>query len=98
MRSIWRLAGLAHIPAALVFAGAALAQTTGAIRGTLKDPSGAVIPGATMTATLEGQNVPHATATDANGDYEFPVLPVGTYTLDVEATGFKKYAQKGIEV
>jgi Carboxypeptidase regulatory-like domain len=95
---IRRLAGLACIPAALVFAGGALAQTTGSIRGTLKDPSGAVIPGAHVTATLEAQNVPHVTSTDDNGDFEFAVLPVGTYTLEVEATGFKKYIQKGIDV
>ena len=95
---IGRLANLACIPAVLIFAGAALAQTTGSIRGTLKDPSGAVIPGAQVTATLEGQNVPHVTTTDENGDYEFAVLPVGTYTLEVTATGFKKYAQKGIDV
>jgi carboxypeptidase family protein len=95
---VGRLANLACIPAVLILAEAALAQTTGSIRGTLKDPSGAVIPGAQVTATLEGQNVPRVTTTDANGDFEFAVLPVGTYTLDVEATGFKKYVQKGIDV
>ncbi|HLW78259.1 MAG TPA: carboxypeptidase-like regulatory domain-containing protein, partial [Terriglobia bacterium] len=76
----------------------ASAQTTGTLRGTVKDPSGAVIPGAQITAILEGTNLPRTAPAGPNGDYEFPVLPVGRYDMEVEAGGFKKYAEKGIDV
>lgn len=84
--------------AALIFACAASAQTTGTLRGTVKDPSGAIIPGTHLTVTLQGSNVPRTTASNASGDYEFPALAVGLYTLEVEAPGFKKLVQKGIEI
>ncbi|HEV2350863.1 MAG TPA: carboxypeptidase regulatory-like domain-containing protein [Terriglobia bacterium] len=83
---------------ALVLAGAASAQTTGTLRGTVKDPSGASIPGARATATLEGNNLPRAAKSDSSGDYEFAVLPVGRYSLEVEAPGFKKFVQKDIDI
>lgn len=84
--------------ATLIFACAAFAQTTGTLRGTVKDPSGAIIPGVRLTVTLQGSNVPRTTASNASGDYEFPALPVGLYTLEVEAPGFKKLVQKDIEI
>ncbi|HEV2492195.1 MAG TPA: carboxypeptidase regulatory-like domain-containing protein [Terriglobia bacterium] len=77
----------------------AFGQTTGTLRGTVKDPTGAVIPGAQITATQEGTNLPRTTATDAGGDYAFAVLPVGRYTLEVAASGgFKKYIENDIEI
>ena len=50
---------------------ASFAQTTGTLRGTVKDPSGAVIPGATVTATQEGTNVSRKTQSDQSGDTSF---------------------------
>jgi len=82
----------------LVFVTGALAQTTGTLRGTVKDPSGAVIPGAKVIATQEGTNIPRTISSNKSGEYEFAVLPVGRYTLEVESQGFKKYIQQGIEV
>jgi Carboxypeptidase regulatory-like domain len=84
--------------AILVSGVASFAQTTGTLRGTVKDPSGAVIPGATVTATQEGTNVARKTPSDQSGDYEFAVLPVGRYTLQTEAPGFNTAIQKDIEV
>jgi len=69
--------------------GAGWAQTTGTIRGTVTDPSGAVVPGANVTATQSDTHVSRAVTTNESGDYEFPALPVGHYTLAVQAAGFK---------
>ena len=76
----------------------ALAQTTGSIRGSVSDPSGLVILGAQITATIEETHVTRLTRTNEAGDYEFPALPVGQYTLQVAAAGFKTFVQSGIEV
>ncbi len=80
------------------FVGTALAQTTGTLQGTVKDPSGAVVPGTQITATQEGTNVARRASSGESGDYEFPALPVGRYTLEAEAGGFKRYVQKDIEI
>ena len=63
--------------------------TTGSIFGTLKDPSGAVIPGATITVTNTAQGIQTKTTTDDKGVYTFPSLTVGRYNLVAEASGFK---------
>ncbi len=89
---------LLFVLASLVLEAAGLAQTTGTIRGTVKDPSGLVVAGAKVTAILEDTKVTRTTSTDISGSYEFPTLPVGHYTLEVESTGFKKYVQKDIEL
>ena len=74
------------------------AQTTGTLRGTVTDPSGAVVPGANLTAIQSETHVSRATATNESGDYEFPALPVGRYTLGVQAAGFKEARVGEIEV
>jgi hypothetical protein len=84
--------------AAIMIVGAASAQTTGTLRGTVKDPTGAAIPGAHATAIQEGSNVPRKADADSGGDYVFAVLPVGSYTLEVEAAGFRRFVQKQIEI
>ena len=66
-----------------------LGATTGSIFGTLKDPSGAVIPGATITVTNIAQGIQTKTTTDDKGAYTFPSLTVGRYNLVAEASGFK---------
>ncbi|HEV2492027.1 MAG TPA: TonB-dependent receptor [Terriglobia bacterium] len=74
------------------------AQTTGTLRGTVKDPSGAVVPRATVTAVQQGTNVSRSTSTGPQGGYELPALPVGLYELDVTAPGFKRFVQRDIDV
>ena len=76
----------------------AWAQTTGSIRGSVSDPSGLAILGAHVTATIEETHVARSTATDEAGDYEFPALQVGEYTVQVAATGFRTFVQKEVEV
>jgi hypothetical protein len=51
-----------------------------------------------VTVVLQGNEVPRSTVSNAIGDYQFPALAVGRYRLEVEATAFKKYLQKNIEV
>jgi hypothetical protein len=77
---------------------AAFAQTTGTIQGVVKDPSGAVIPGASVTATLVGTQTARTTATDSNGNFELPALAVGRYAVQVTAKGFKSFVAQNVNV
>jgi len=72
------------------------ASVSGSISGTIKDPSGSVVPNATITVKETSTGISHVTHTDNKGHYTFPVLPVGHYVLDVEVTGFSKYERKDI--
>ena len=88
------LRGIAAAP--LVFAlmlGAvpAAAQTdTASIVGTVKDQSGAVLPGVTVTATQAATAVVTTTTTNESGQFVFPNLKIGTYTVSAELQGFKR--------
>jgi hypothetical protein len=74
-----------------------IAQGTGGrILGRLADPSGAVLAHAKVTATNEATGVSRDTQTTESGDYSFPEVPVGTYTLVFELSGFKKNVRRGI--
>jgi len=68
---------------------------SGRINGTVTDSSGAVIPGATVTITNIATNAPRTAVTDDSGFYTVTSLPVGTYTVTVERSGFKKANQTG---
>lgn len=75
------------------------AQTgTGLLDGTVSDPSGAVVPGAKLTATNTATGVAFATESNAEGLYRFAVLPIGTYDLTVEKPGFATQTRKAVEV
>jgi hypothetical protein len=75
------------------------AQSTGGrILGRVADPSGAVLAGVKVTATNEATGVGRETQTNDSGDYGFPQVPVGTYTLAFDLTGFKTNVRKGILV
>jgi hypothetical protein len=78
--------------------GAGWAQTTGTIRGSVTDPSGALVPGASVTAAQSDTHVTRTVTTNESGDYEFPALPVGRYTVSVQATGFKLARHTEIDV
>jgi Carboxypeptidase regulatory-like domain len=82
----------------LSFAAAAFAQTTGDIRGVVKDPQDLPIAGARVTATMHETGISRHTVTGADGAYEFPTMAVGHYTLRVESQGFKTYVDTGIEL
>src|SRR5271157_4876578 len=73
------------------------AQSTGGrIRGTVTDESGGAIVGAKVTLINEATNAAREVQTSATGDYLFLEVPVGTYEVDVNQQGFKKYSRKGI--
>lgn len=69
---------------------------TGTIVGTVVDPSGAVIAEASVTVTHQETGASRSMTTDAAGNFHFPSLPVGPYTLKVEKPGFQMYTQKDI--
>jgi len=73
-------------------------QITGNIRGTVIDPTGAIVRGATVSATRIETGLVRTTATDIAGAYILLELPVGHYQLQVEAKGFQKYLQQGISL
>jgi len=84
--------------ALLVFAPVAWAISGGSLAGTVKDPSGAVIPHAQVTLTNSGlQSVFRATS-DGQGVYTFPALSVGRYDLTIEAPGFKSQRKTNIGI
>jgi hypothetical protein len=86
-RLLARLLTVAMLLMAWVETG--LAQTQGAINGTVTDTSGASIPGAIVTMTNTATRGTRNTTSNADGLYTFPSLPPGTYELKVELQGFK---------
>lgn len=75
----------------LCFAG-----TTGRVSGTVKDPSGAVVPRALLAIINTATGIENNTSTDARGFYAFPSLPVGSYTLSATARGFRAQERKDL--
>src|SRR5215831_8721497 len=75
---------------------AAVWAQTAQINGTVRDATGAAIPGASIKATQTATGVVRTTTSGADGGYVLPNLPVGPYLLDVTKEGFSKYAQTGI--
>jgi outer membrane receptor protein involved in Fe transport len=71
-------------------------QITGNIRGTVTDPSGAVIPDAAVTARQVETGLSRSAISDRNGNYVLLELPVGHYRLQAAAKGFQEYVQDGI--
>src|ERR1700729_2744832 len=79
--------------------GVASAQTfQGTLRGRVVDPNGAVTSNVRITLTDEGTQVARTTVTNNDGEYTFASLTPSTYSVTVEATGFKKLEQKGVSV
>jgi len=84
------------IVAAILIAVPALASVGGSISGTVKDPSGSVIPGASVSVRQIDTGLSYRARTDSQGYYSLPVLPVGRYELDVDTAGFKGYKRQNI--
>ena len=85
--------------ALLLFFGAAdgaWAQVSAQISGTVKDQSGAVLPGAEVRVTQTETGVTRDAVTNETGSYVLPNLPIGPYRLDASLPGFRTYAQTGI--
>ncbi|HYP26743.1 MAG TPA: TonB-dependent receptor [Blastocatellia bacterium] len=69
--------------------------TTSRVTGTVLDSGGAIIPGATVTLTNEATQISYTTDTTSTGTYVFDSVQVGTYTVTVEKSGFKKFVSAG---
>jgi len=81
---------------ALLTASAAFSQAVnGTIVGTVSDASGAVIAGAKITLTEVNTRIVHNGVTNSSGEYLFPDLPPGTYSVEAEMAGFKKEIKTG---
>src|SRR2546425_3703240 len=95
LRGIWMVA------AALLLAGgvAASAQTfRGTILGTVTDASGAAVAGANITVKNQDTGILRTTQTTADGEYRVPELPIGTYTVTVEMSGFQTAITRDVKV
>ena len=73
-------------------------ETTGGLQGTVRDPSGAVVPNATVVLTSPAMVGNKELVTDSSGYYRFANLPPGTYSLTVKAQGFKTEKRDGVTV
>lgn len=76
--------------------GASAQLSTASMFGSVTDPSGATIPGATVTITQTETNVVRTVQTNGAGEYRADFLPVGPYKVSVTSKGFKTYEQTGI--
>ncbi len=82
--------------ATMLGTGLALGQATTSVRGTVTDPDGNALVGANVVlANAESKTERNAT-TGGQGEYQFLLIPPGTYTLKVTAAGFRGYEQKGL--
>src|SRR6516225_3551080 len=72
------------------------AQATAQISGAVQDPSGAVLPGAELTATQTDTGISRMTITNETGSYVLPNLPLGPYKLEAALPGFRTFVQTGI--
>src|SRR5512139_868442 len=72
------------------------AQATAQISGTVRDQSGAVLPGVKITATQVDTGASRSTTTTTTGFYVLPSLPLGPYRLEASLAGFRTFAQTGI--
>ncbi|HLZ12047.1 MAG TPA: TonB-dependent receptor [Candidatus Acidoferrum sp.] len=79
-------------------AGAAFAQTTASIKGTVTDASGAAIAGAKVTVKNPLLGIERETETNSSGDYEVPALPPGTYAVGISKDGFQKQEAKSVVI
>jgi hypothetical protein len=83
----------------LLAAGCAMAQTVSAtLLGTVLDPASAVVPGATVTLTETETGNSRAATSDSAGVFRFPNIAPGTYTVSIQANGFKSLVQTSIMV
>src|SRR5437870_11082706 len=71
-------------------------QATAEISGTVKDATGAVLPGVEVTATQTETGIARSTVSNETGAYALPNLPLGPYKLEASLVGFRTFVQTGI--
>ena len=83
----------------LLMCGIAFAQSDrGTITGTISDPAGALIPGASIEAKNSETGALYNVASTSTGNYTLAQLPIGVYQLSVSVPGFKQFVRTGITV
>ncbi len=83
----------------LLFSAVLGAQTfTGSIFGSVKDPSGALVPNASVRAVETKTNAERSTVSNESGYYELPLLPPGTYRIEVQMPGFKRFTREAVRL
>ena len=99
---LFHRAGIPMLALLVLAAGAGLTafaqQITGSIVGTIHDPQGAVINSATVRAVNKDTGFTRSAPTNGYGEYRIDYLPVGRYTLQVDAAGFKKSVQENLQL
>src|SRR5215510_2048139 len=83
---------------ALCILPAAAQVTTATLYGVVQDPSSAVLPGASVTATSQGTGLTRSTVTDERGEFAIAALPAGAYTVKIELPGFKTYTNQALQL
>src|SRR5205814_7101744 len=73
-------------------------KISGTISGTVTDPQGAVVPGASVTITDQATNATRSTKSGSTGSYVFPEVDPGIYTVKVAGAGFREFVEKGVEL
>lgn len=106
----FQLGGITGILASVFFAvmaamlavcltpGASAQQITGTLFGTVQDPQGAAVPGASVKAINVDTGIARSVTSDAQGQYRLEYLAVGNYSLEVTDAGFKKFVQKNVVI
>jgi hypothetical protein len=98
-KKIWISRWLSVLSLCLICSTLAFAQSTGGrILGRVADPSGAVLANVKVNGTNEATGVSRDTVTNASGDYVFPEMAIGTYTLSFDLSGFKTNVRKSVEL
>src|SRR6202011_923375 len=85
---LWRAAA-----ALLLFIISTWGQATTSVRGTVVDPSGKAVAGASVLLTNSESKTERTTTTGEQGEYQFLLVPPGTYKLAVTATGFRRFEE-----
>ncbi len=96
LQSSWRAASLLVL--LLTIVPITFAQGTGNISGYVRDPSGAALPGTTVTAVMTEQSTTRTTQTDAEGFFNFIAMPAGHYTITFDAKGFQREVRSDVEL
>jgi len=99
-RTPWRrLISFALLSLLICVSQFALGQAVnGTLLGTVNDATGAAVPNAKVVITETSKNLSHESLSNGSGNYTFPDLPPGVYTVTVEGTGFKKATQQNVQL
>ena len=96
--SLWWACALAALLLSAVSSGASAQVLYGSIVGRVTDATGGALPGATVTVTQNETKARRETVTDATGNYQFPTLTSGTYTVVATMPGFQTFTRNNVEV